>query len=1074
MSWYPASPAPTPGPARPVVSATAVAQLKKDLGLLNGKCGSSSTKPWPCKWDSPAAAPGPNKTKVDGELLPALVGLTRASPNLRQKLKELAETWHCDLHYDKDIRVGPRVELWLASFPSGNTTMAAVAPPASAGGNSKAPSYEPVLVPAQGDGTVRIWRADTGKCVQELKGHDDSVTSVAFSHDSKLVASASDDKTVKIWDTATDSCVKTRGALTGLQSALPSNDVDVRSEISDISDVSTVFSHLTHSTEQSSVSTVGNDPLQAAAKTLAYHLSRDPVLQTLYLQAVQEFGTVRFSANHDKLLKIFMKELQGIATDQMLEQAVRFLGKKQSRTLVTAHILRLIPSESNPLQENRETFRRFLDQQEDRDYSLNLLLLSQQLGTSKTKEGPEPHILAHDGDNMRMDNSKQAVEESEDSDDDDDDERNEEEKEGGNQDSQPGKFRQLETVVKFVTTGSPFETFKSNFACFTNPPTTISAALGMRNFQALKRLLRKRFDSIAEGEYAWLRELEDLGHTRDEIAQLLFEEASDSPWIFFTPTSEPVAESEVQPQHHLPGCVHELSLFRHHADQPAASFAQASEAVDLAPVMVEIQRLCGLAGITPSTRDLENWNGSVTFKEDNAVALVSYTHPDTHRVIARVINALELFCTALGRAQSANLCCESFTILRQPPSLAREQHGDNSLIEVCRVYFTLAVEMLGEIRPFSADRDIQNFEVPTATKHLKNLFPGTKDPEFLQETDPIAVLHICCLSVQLLCLGFQSYIQSHVGAFHPFFLDTPVKRIQLLGCQTTAGPYPCVEASLKELTCVGEMLQGPVLVFSRFHLQEGTSQVWKHPAPAQFDLLASFKDVIDTWGPGQFVLPIAQSKPSAVRIRGGVIYVSDQDGKNFHWSRDATPDRFCQGELDPAVKIRIGSPVTVNVNCQLNEEKCRTDCSRFLRSLGTCSPAWVLEQMEIGIQAGMHMLFQVNAGYRLSPGRPLKQSRLENQPKEEILSFLEERWGVQVSLCSGIARRVSLREMVADLLPVFTDGLTAGDDYASWKSLQTDMVFSKPFNKTALASRTGSAALTRRSMTSSWEWSAGS
>ena len=150
MSWCPASPAPTPGPARPVVSATAVAQLKKDLGLLDGRCGSSSTKPWPCKWDSPAAAPGPNKTKVDGELLPALVGLMGASPNLRQKLKELAETWHCDLHYDKDIRVGPRVELWLASFPSDNTTVAAVASPASAGGNSKAPSYKPVLVPAQG------------------------------------------------------------------------------------------------------------------------------------------------------------------------------------------------------------------------------------------------------------------------------------------------------------------------------------------------------------------------------------------------------------------------------------------------------------------------------------------------------------------------------------------------------------------------------------------------------------------------------------------------------------------------------------------------------------------------------------------------------------------------------------------------------------------------------------------------------------------------------------------------------------------------------------------------------------
>jgi hypothetical protein len=143
MSLHPASPAATPEPAQPVVSTTAVAQL-------SGRCGSSSTKPWPCKLDSPAAAPGPNKTKIDGELLPALVDLTQASPDLRQKLKGLAETWHCGLHCSQDFRVGPRVELWMASFPMGNTTTAAVTPPVSGGGTSKATSHEPMLVPAQG------------------------------------------------------------------------------------------------------------------------------------------------------------------------------------------------------------------------------------------------------------------------------------------------------------------------------------------------------------------------------------------------------------------------------------------------------------------------------------------------------------------------------------------------------------------------------------------------------------------------------------------------------------------------------------------------------------------------------------------------------------------------------------------------------------------------------------------------------------------------------------------------------------------------------------------------------------
>ena len=72
-----------------------------------------------------------------------------------------------------------------------------------------------LVASASGDMTVRIWRCDTGDCVQELKGHSYSVGSVAFSPDSKLVASASDDKTVRIWRCDTGDCVheKNMGAV---------------------------------------------------------------------------------------------------------------------------------------------------------------------------------------------------------------------------------------------------------------------------------------------------------------------------------------------------------------------------------------------------------------------------------------------------------------------------------------------------------------------------------------------------------------------------------------------------------------------------------------------------------------------------------------------------------------------------------------------------------------------------------------------------------------------------------------------------------------------------------------------
>lgn len=64
-------------------------------------------------------------------------------------------------------------------------------------------------LPPSGDGTVRLWDMASGAQQQLLEGHTDWVRSVAFSPNSRLLASASSDTTVRLWDTASGTLQQT-------------------------------------------------------------------------------------------------------------------------------------------------------------------------------------------------------------------------------------------------------------------------------------------------------------------------------------------------------------------------------------------------------------------------------------------------------------------------------------------------------------------------------------------------------------------------------------------------------------------------------------------------------------------------------------------------------------------------------------------------------------------------------------------------------------------------------------------------------------------------------------------------
>ncbi|HYL74198.1 MAG TPA: TIR domain-containing protein [Bryobacteraceae bacterium] len=65
------------------------------------------------------------------------------------------------------------------------------------------------IVSASVDYTLRLWDARSGRCLSTLQGHQGTVNGCAWSPDGQRIVSASDDKTLRLWDGQSGRCLST-------------------------------------------------------------------------------------------------------------------------------------------------------------------------------------------------------------------------------------------------------------------------------------------------------------------------------------------------------------------------------------------------------------------------------------------------------------------------------------------------------------------------------------------------------------------------------------------------------------------------------------------------------------------------------------------------------------------------------------------------------------------------------------------------------------------------------------------------------------------------------------------------
>jgi hypothetical protein len=218
-------------------------------------------------------------------------------------------------------------------------------------------------------------------------------------------------------------------------------------------------------------------------------------------------------------------------------------------------------------------------------------------------------------------------------------------------------------------------------------PQDLQESISAGDIQETQSLLESNFDAVARDDFAWLRELKDLNYPEHDITELLINNEKDSPWIYFEPRAK--NDLSIILGYHQPACVHH----DRRRSQKAGAFPTAehsakptnptrlSRSTDEDSLICIIDELCGLAGVCPTTRDLNKWTGQVLFSSDNPEMTASVTYrrksvsfedmqisEDSQGrlnwILANILIVLERFCSAVAQSQQSGLCCDSFTILR--------------------------------------------------------------------------------------------------------------------------------------------------------------------------------------------------------------------------------------------------------------------------------------------------------------------------------------------------------------------------------------------------------------------------
>lgn len=588
--------------------------------------------------------------------------------------------------------------------------------------------------------------------------------------------------------------------------------------------------------------------------------------------------------------------------------------------------------------------------------------------------------------------------------------------------------QESEATIQPSTSEQPKQAFEANpqdlVHMFSSTLDAFRAAIKGRDAAKAQALLEDEGPAIARFEYEWIDDLYRLGYNAKEVVEALIQEKDV--WIYYT---QPALKTSMISSFHQSDCTHFWSqgtsvMVNKVAESPHSK--PRSQGMSEETIKQTVAEMCGLAGVIPVSTTLSEWNGQVNFSPDNpSVAGISYTPCRDSTGCLGFVMTVHRICTILnnivdlcGWLQENGLCCNSFTILICPRK--------DATVEVISVPFSMLRKIqttMASLDIAPQEQDLLNGALHASINILHIFYPTTEFPVSLGmpgEFEGIQkdILEYSALAAQSLCVGMLSFSNAHTGPLKPFFLEHEVFEVHMRGMDKA---NVVLSARLVELGCMKNMLGDRVLAFTS---TEVTTDRVRHK------LLASPEDLVETWGPGQYLTDGSDSQSQrlfAIAIGGGIVRAT-QDVSLLHWEQGSLDTKLTEllsgHAFDAHRKSLIGGHPTLNSECPMAEIALTTMQLGSPRDfLGVSRDQWAVTERQLGGQLGYSYAFlTANQTWTKIKGRTLKDVNLLRDRESLPIAFLDAPWGVQVSLCTSVAQRVPLREVVANVIkPMIED-----------------------------------------------------